>query len=254
MVDAPSGVPQGIQFTRPRSRELWLQSEGLSQKERLDRLAGDADLYAAIKSSNFEGEDWEFVAGEMARYGMAVFEAWMTTGVITERCRAKKVKGVPSLPEAVRRDRHLCEDIVAETVGSALLKFRDEVLKKNIWDPGKGASLRTFFIRQCMWRYGDAFRRVTAARAHEVRTDDAEILDTNHVTHVEDDVIRMATAEMLFKGATNERAARAFAMHVAGYDNQTIATDLGVSVDSVKSQLKRERQHLSASMNREDIA
>lgn len=253
MVDASSDEPNS-QFTRPRSRELWVQSEGMSPKERLDRLAGDADLYRAIKSSNFVGEDWEFVAGEMARYGMAVFEAWMASGAITERCLEKKVKGVPSLPEVVRRDRHLCEDIVAETVGAALLKFRDEVLRKDIWDPAKGASLRTFFIRQCMWRYGDAFRKVTSVRAHEVRTDDTELLDTTPVTHVEDDVIRMATADLLLKGATNERAARAFAMHVSGYDNQAIATDLGASINSVKSLLKRERQHLSARLNREDIA
>lgn len=253
MVDASSDVPD-IQFTRPRSRELWLQSDGLSPKERLDRLAGDTDLYCTIKASNFVGEDWEFVAGEMARYGMAVFEAWMAAGVITERCLEKKVKGVPALPEAVRRDRHLCEDIVAETVGSALLKFRDEVLKKDIWDLAKGASLRTFFIRQCMWRYGEAFRKVTFARAHEVRTGDADLLDTTSVTRVEDDVIRMATADLLLKGATSERAARAFAMHVSGFDNQTIATDIGASVDSVKSLLKRERQHLSRRLNREDIA
>lgn len=137
MVDAPFSVSENT-FMRPRSRDLWLQSEGLSHKERLDRLAGDTELYNAIKASNFVGEDWEFVAGEMARYGMAVFEAWMASGVVTERCLEKKVKGVPSLPESVRRDRHLCEDIVAETVGSALLRFRDEVLKKNIWDPAKG--------------------------------------------------------------------------------------------------------------------
>lgn len=253
MVDAPPDVPD-IRFVRPRSSELWLQSEGLSPKERLDRLAGDADLYRTIKASNFVGEDWEFVAAEMARYGMGVFEAWMASGVITERCLEKKVKGVPALPEAVRRDRHLCEDIVAETVGSALVRFRDEVLKKDIWDPAKGASLRTFFIRQCMWRYGDAYRRITFARAHEVRTDDAELLDTTSVTHVEDDVIRMATADLLLNGATNERAARAFAMHVSGYDNKAIATDIGASVDSVKSLLKRERQHLSTRLNREDIA
>lgn len=253
MVDASSSLPD-IRFTRPLSRDLWLQSEGLSQKERLDRLAGDSDLYQVIKASNFVGDDWEFVAGEMARYGMAVFEAWMASGVITERCLEKKVKGVPSLPEDVRRDRHLCEDIVAETVGSALLRFRDDVLKKDIWDPAKGASLRTFFIRQCMWRYGDAFRRVTSARTYEVRTDDTELLDTTPVTHVEDDVIRMATADLLLKGATSERAARAFAMHVHGYDNATIAADLGASVDSVKSLLKRERQRLRTHVNREDIA
>lgn len=253
MVDSSSYLPH-IEFTRPRSRELWLQSEGLSPKERLDRLAGDTDLYRTIKTSNFVGEDWEFVAGEMARYGMAVFEAWMASGVITERCLEKKVKGVPALPEAVRRDRHLCEDIVAETVGSALLKFRDEVLKKDIWDPTKGASLRTFFIRQCMWRYGDALRRVVSGRAHEVRTNDAELLDQTAVNHVEDDVIRMATADLLLKGATSERAARAFAMHVSGFDNRTIATDIGASVDSVKSLIKRERKHLSTRLNREDIA
>lgn len=252
MVDAPSSGPD-IQFTRPLSRELWLQSEGLSQKDRLDRLAGDTTLYQAIRASNFVGDDWAFVAGEMARYAMAVFEAWMASGVITERCLEKKVKGVPSLPEAVRRDRHLCEDIVAETVGAALLKFRDEVLKKDIWDPTKGASLRTFFIRQCMWRYGDAFRRLTFARTHEAWTEDIDFLDTP-VTHVEDDVIRMATADLLLKGATSERAARAFAMHVHGYDNGTIAADLGASVDSVKSLLKRERQRLRTQLNREDIA
>jgi DNA-directed RNA polymerase specialized sigma24 family protein len=105
-----------------------------------------------------------------------------------------------------------------------------------------------------MWRYGDSFRRITTARTHEVRTDDTELLDTTAVTHVEDDVIRMATADLLLKGAKSERAARAFAMHVHGYDHQTIATDIGTSIDSVKGVLKRERQRLRTQLNREDIA
>ena len=253
MVEPPSGAPDNF-FNRPRAYDLWLHTDGMEHKDRIDRLAGDAVLCAAVKHANYVGPDWEFIAGEIARYGIAVFEGWMARGIVTERCRAKGVRGVPSLPEWVRRDRALCEDIVAATVETALIRFRDDVLKKDIWDPAKGASLRTFFIRQCMWRYGDAFRTAIAARQREVRTSDIEVLDVKQVTHVEDDVIRMQTAELLFKGASSERAARAFAMHLCGYDNSAIAADLGTTIDSIKSLLKRERIRLREELNREDTA
>lgn len=248
IADQPDRLP-----ARLRSHELWLQAEGMSHKDRIDRLAGDSVLYAAIRQGNYQGPDWDFIAGEIVRYGIAVFEGWMAQGVVTERCREKRVMGVPSLPESVRRDRHLCEDIVAETIEKALIRFRDDVLKKDVWDPAKGASLRTFFIRQCMWRYGDAFRKVMRGRSQELRTDEIQLFDTPEVGLVEDDVIRMDTVKLLLKGATSERAARALVMNLHGYENQRIAADLGASVDAVKSLLRRERARLRNELTREDV-
>lgn len=235
--DAPDPI-----FRKCRAMEVWLDSDGSTDRERIDRLGGDRELYAAIRTTGFEGEDWLFVVQELARYGLHVMTKWVREGTITIKCHQKKVKGVPILHDWVRADWNLVEDIAAETVEEAIEHYRDDVLAKNVWDPDKGASLRTFFIGQCMFRYVVVYPRLTRIpERHRYKHSELSALDDLGVGSVEDDVIRSATVQYILDGASSERAARALAMDAHGYPQQTIAVDLGVSVDSVKGMLKRER-------------
>lgn len=242
----PTGEP-ARPAQRNRALEIWLKNEHLSKKERLERLAADADLIADLRATNFEGEDWAFFANELARYGLAVIEGWMRRGSMKSKCAEKRIT-VPTLPAEVQQDPAAVSAIAGETVAEALEHFRDDVLLPNKWDPTKGASLKTFFIGQCMMRYANALRQWLnhdlAPDIDDLLPDDWDALTDGRLTGVEDDAIRTVTASLVLRGASSERAARALALDACGYTNSEIAADLGTTLDGVSGLLKRERARI----------
>lgn len=232
----------------PSAVEIWLRNEHLSPEERLDRLAGDADLERALRAQGFDGPDWDFVVGAFAEYGVAVIGGWLRHGRMAAICAEKGIKA-PALPDQVRRDEEAVYDIATETVAESIVAFRDHVLVPGKWDPAKGASLRTFFIGQCKWRYPNIARRFLTQYKNRapVLTEQQALhaaLDTGAITGVEDDAIRTVTVQNILKGVTNPRAARALAMDACGYSNAEIAIDLAISRDAASSLLKRARRDI----------
>lgn len=246
-MDSSFGVP-GV--SAPAS--AWQQIQHLDDAERRDRLAADQALLDALRQAGFAGPDWEFVVGVLAEYGLAVIRSWIKKGLIESKCAEKKVK-CPEVPDWVREDREAPGDIATETVAVAIVAYRDDVLVKGIWDPAKGASLKTFFINQCLFKFANAFRaweKEHAHRSQELAVADFAWIDQGSVTTVEDDVLRTLAATMILNGASNARAARVLAMDACGYANADIAADIGVSVESVKSILKRERAKAATTKDR----
>ncbi|RKT69533.1 DNA-directed RNA polymerase specialized sigma24 family protein [Saccharothrix variisporea] len=134
----------------------WL-ADHRSDGERLDRLLGDRSLVARLRSSGFSGVEWDRFAEELARYGLAVLNAWMYNGLIFERVKTRAHGALPPLPDGgwSAEDR---VDIAHDTVIAALGNFRDNVLVRGRWDPTRGASLKTFFIGQCLWCFSNPYR------------------------------------------------------------------------------------------------
>jgi DNA-directed RNA polymerase specialized sigma24 family protein len=232
----------------PSATEIWLRSENLSPEERLDRLAGDADLVSALREQGFEGPDWDFVVNELVKYGIAVLGGWVRRGVIKSKCAQKGIR-VPETPEHIRSNSQALEDIVAETVAEAIVYFRDDVLVPGVWDPSKGAALKTFFIGQCMKRYANVLRRVVSEQKprNELTTDDNEILDIGRVVGVEDDAIRYLMAQQVLRGVTNHRQARALALDACKFTNAEIAQEMGTSLEGASSLIKRGRAEIRKS-------
>lgn len=244
-----STAPMGQQARPARSNralDIWLKAEHLSREERIERLAADADLIADLRADDFDGDDWAFFANELARYGLAVIQGWMRRGLMASKCAEKRI-AVATLPRPVQHDEAAITAIAGETVAEALDRFRDEVLIPGKWDPGKGASLRTYFIGQCMMRYANVLRRWMN---NDMSWDNADLLDEYEVLTagrlrgVEDDAIRAVTARLVLQGASSERAARALALDACRYTNAEIAAELGTTVDAVSGLLKRERARI----------
>ncbi len=53
--------------------------------ERVDRLAGDRELAAALRLDGFIGQNHDAFANEIARYGWAVIRGWIYKGQIARR-------------------------------------------------------------------------------------------------------------------------------------------------------------------------
>jgi hypothetical protein len=235
---------------RRRVLDAWLEHEHLAPGERIDRLAGDADLEALLREQGFEGDDWDVFVHLLAEYGVGVIKGWIRTRVIVQRCAEKNVKA-PHLPLIITDDPDARESIADEAVAEAIYHFRDDVLAKGVWDPAKGAALRTFFVGQCLFRYPNAakkYRRDELPQdADELSVNELDATEIGRIVGVEDDAIRMYTAGLLLQGASNERAARALALDACSYSNAEIASDMGISIEAVKSILKRERARLRQS-------
>jgi DNA-directed RNA polymerase specialized sigma24 family protein len=236
----------------PSALEIWLRAEDLSPEERLDRLAGDTDLVKSLREQDFEGADWDFVVNELVKYGIAVVGGWVRRGVMKSKCAEKRIR-VPETPDHIRSDVEALEDIASETVAEAIVYFRDDVLVPGVWDPNKGAALRTFFIGQCMKRYANVLRRVISEQKprNELTTDDNDILDVGRVVGVEDDAIRHLMAQLVLRGVTNPRQARALALDACKFTNAEIAHEMGTSLEGASSLLKRGRTEIrKTSQNR----
>lgn len=243
---AADGSPGRKGARRSAVLEAWLRHEHLPPAERAERLAGDAELVQDLRKQGFEGDDWNFFVNELARYGLAVIGGWLRNGLMASKCAEKKI-AAPTLPGTVRDDWEALEEVAMETVAEAIIHFRDDVLLPGVWDPARGAALKTFFIGQCMKRYANVARRWLnhdLRPRQEIVTDELAILDSERPTAVEDDVLQSVTAQRILEGVSNPRAARALVMDALGYPNADIARDLATTLDGASSLIKRARADL----------
>lgn len=225
-------------------------------EEKFDRLAGDRDLAAALRASEYQGRNYDLFAKEIAKYGWAVIRGWIYKGQIHSEVKRKGFGALEPEPRpgAMTED---AESLADETVVLALTAFRDKVLIPGKWDPAKGASLRTFFVGQCLLQFSNVYKRW---RREELRsyaepqappapanwTDDFEdgpstplAPDASEAAYVKDELRRA------FGKITDERVRLAFYLSVThGYTHAEIGRKLGMSEKAVESALARARQQI----------
>ena len=246
---APGGSAAPVQ--RPpeadQVAEAWLVEAGqIELADSVDRMAGDIDLATAMALAGFTGPLWEHFANEVAKYGYAVIASWLGRGMIFERCRSKGFGALPSLGRVFTEDEIV--ELANETVAKALHHFRVDVLMKRRWDPTKGATLRTFFIGQCLIRFPNIYRRWHAGEMRN-RMDLTEEFDVDeHFVEELGQPERRAVASVVASGAMatvkDPRVRKAMHMTADGWPQAEIARVLGVSVKSVERMLANERARL----------
>jgi hypothetical protein len=228
----------------PPAEQAWLDAERLPDDENLDRLAGDAVLVTALREAGFAGPDFDYVQDELIRYGLAVLAGWMRRGSIASMCAQKRLRGVP--PEVDRQfDYDTALELAGESVARAVDPFREKVLLPGMWDPRRGAALKTFFVGQCLIQFVDVAK--TWVR-HElpVFERDVELQPeqdrTEHARAVEDDVIRDRMAHSALAAVARPEARRALVMQAMGYTVPDIARDLEMTVKAVERMLEYAKQ------------
>jgi DNA-directed RNA polymerase specialized sigma24 family protein len=97
------------------------------------------------------------------------------------KCYEKGISGLPEPPPGALTQLGVAEQLADETVARALRGFRDTVLVTGRWDPARGASLKTYFIGQCLVRFPNVYRfwlrtEVYPAR-HEQLVDELAVFD-----------------------------------------------------------------------------
>lgn len=241
-----SGEPVQRELADDRIPFDWVsEPEHAQLASNVDRLAGDVEVVTLLALSNYEGERWDFFATELARYGMAVIGGWMFKGVIFEKCRAKGF-GLPELGRPFEPDE--VEELRNETVAKALHHFRQDVLMKRKWDSTRGASLRTYFVGQCIIRFANIYRKWWGNESRfkqASRADDHELL--LELGGVRTDDFQRAVAhrdeiERCLAEVKDERVQQAMLMTAAGSTQAEIADLLNCTEKTVERMLYNERQ------------
>lgn len=215
--------------------------------EELDRLLGDSNLLLRLQLSGYSPKEWEPVATEFARYGLAVLSAWIGNGRIFQE--VKKVTKIALVPHEGGFNHQDREDLATDTVVAALPAFL-EVLKAKRWDPTKGASLKTYFVGQCKWQFPNVYKRwqrmndrpsppvvgVDLSDVHESRLRPAAAADTSLLA-----AEKRAEALAVL---TTDKARRAFTLLDMGYNHEEIADEIGVADEkAVENLLGYQRRH-----------
>jgi len=232
----------------------WLEEhEHDAEAERLERLLADRDLVTRLEYSNYADAEWEQVATEFARYGISVIKSWIGKGTIHRKLREKRLGGVPEAPPDWFDD-DVVWDLTADTVMNALHWFKDNVLIPHRWNPerpGGAASLKTFFIGQCLFQFRPVYRRwhraETTRRHHVIAADpaDPELLGRPGRDRADRAIIAHENATQALAQINGDHAQRAFVMDAAGMTHAEIAEALHLAdVKAVENVLAWQRRRL----------
>lgn len=249
-VGAPPGAAGSLQPFEADSESL-VEFDQTEAADHLERLAADADLILELRRAGYEGPRWELLADALARYGYQVIRAWIRQGSIFARCRERKLRkqAAPPMPSYVFQP-HEVEDLTVDTVAESVTKFQSRVLKAGIYDPARGASVKTFFIGQCLIRFPEVYepwlRRWRRERRQANVADLTEVLPAHHLG--DDPEAATVTRLEIRRGldGVDERTRLVLRLTAAGYSQEEIAARLGpdATTRTVEGLLYRYRQRL----------
>lgn len=223
----------------------WLDDPRLAeQAARIDRLAADFDLITTLGLEGFQGPDWDVFEGELAKYGLAVIGGWTRRGAIFGKYFERGFGGLPEPFRDFTDDE--VDELALETVAKGLYHFQRDVLMKQRWDYRKGASLRTYFVGQCLSRFANVYRRwyKNEQRNRYVTTNDDQLLV--HLGPRSNDTAGRAVdgveGQRALQTVKDKRVEMAMRLTAADRSQAEIAGILGVTEKAVERMLSNERQ------------
>ncbi len=231
MRDGASETPESSGRSRLHiqpSRGPDFEGEELPADERLDRLLADSDLLFRLQLSGYAPEEWKRPSEEFGRYGYDVFVGWIWTGTVWRKVLEKT--GWPlTRPERPLTDEDV-HTLASDTVIASLDAFLEHVLKRNKWDPRRGASLKTFFVGQGCFQFPNAlksWRREQRRLAIERPTADPTALFLGTGASADAPLIQHLNAVKGLEALSTDKAREALTLQWAGYSLGEIAARLG---------------------------
>lgn len=128
-----------------------------SRPERAERRARDAEVVEILRVQDFTGPLFNRFAGQLMEYAWPVLLNWTANEEIFRQAR---LAGCP-IPAGLIipwtwEDRY---EVVTDSVLDGMDTFRGNALARSRWNPAKGAALKTYYVRACIF----AFRKVYGA-------------------------------------------------------------------------------------------
>jgi DNA-directed RNA polymerase specialized sigma24 family protein len=239
--------PGGAAQEPVQSGDGWLDAElarfeGSRESNELARLAADIELRDRMMLSQYAGPAWERFARACVAYAHPILYSWVRKGSITGLSHRKGAHGAPrSLPRMAAENG---SDLVQALLGDAIVKFREKVLIPGLWNPSRGASLKTFFVGMCLLQFPDTLR--AWRRQHEARLPvfagrvDFDELESSARSADEGwlDLGRRVHASL---ATTDDALRRILERRAVESEYAEIAVDLEMNVNTVKTRIRRFR-------------
>jgi DNA-directed RNA polymerase specialized sigma24 family protein len=206
------------------------------------RLKDDARLRDALAVNDFAGPEYRLFEEDLVKYGSSVLTAELISGLIFTRCAQKGIR----LPRwrLSPQDR---EELVYDTLARALPLFRRRALVEGGWQPGGGATLRTFFVNFLHYQFANAYRewrngQETDLGQHEDAPDHMPCPRPGpQEIYLQREAIRDGLGAI-----DSENVRAALVLTEDGYDQDEIAEILGTTRRSVEGLLYRHRTKIEA--------
>ncbi|WP_433034190.1 hypothetical protein [Actinomycetospora sp. CA-053990] len=141
------------------------------------------------------------------------------------------------------------EDLARLIVLTALVagqQFMESAIFGGAWSPSAGASLRTYFVRRCLYTFVDEYKAfLREERSQAIPTDDVELAESLRSSRASDDpesvaVNRDTVSDLL--ATTPPDVVQMLLLTAYGYKQSEIAARLGITSEAVSSALRRFRQ------------
>ena len=202
--------------------------------------AADEALVNALRDAGFKGLVWDRFAEELARYALPIITTWIRTLRMFGECAAKGVP-CPSPKPDERLPSEAGSEMANEMISRALIRFRDSVLQPGRWSPQGRASLKTSFIRECLYQFPNAYRRWLRENKQLPADDLAELElleapggDPAALVMVRDEVVHA-----LEHYVKDERVRRGLILNSWGYRTKECAEMIGVTESALDSAFQR---------------
>jgi RNA polymerase sigma factor (sigma-70 family) len=217
-----------------------------SRAERLERLAYDEKLVAALRLDGFTGPSWEKFIEVLVTYALPCMVAWIRSGQISQLCREKGV-GVPAGFARQQLHEEDAKQLAHDAVADAFVGFK-KVLEQDRWSATGGASLKTFFMGRCLTRFPNVCRAWLRDQRKWVPLSDVDdqSIQYNSVAH-QIDPAEAAVAAVELKevaGQLDERTVRAVILQDMGHKIAEIAELLEETPKTVEMILYRHRRRM----------
>lgn len=219
------------------------------QLENAKRRLADRAWLAELAAAGFKGPMFDVALTELAAYGIPVLMAWMRTGQIVSKCKAKGRPLSDPSPRWTPDDRL---EIAIETTARALDFFIKEVLQAGKWDFHGGATLKTFFIGACLLQFTNVFEVWATEQRHwaQFDLDDEESLDNavgrggpQWADPTGEAAVRTRTAQEYLASITDPRTRQAAWLVLGhGASHAEAGEAVGLSTAAVEGRLYRLRQ------------
>ncbi|MEW1926766.1 hypothetical protein [Streptomyces sp. NPDC088360] len=216
------------------------------KRHNFEMLAADRALYERLQADEFVGREMEQLRQDLWVYGWKVLRAWMRDGTIVEKCGARDIP-IPARwheIETLKRRGDFRDEIAHDATLAAVAQFTDDSLPNGIWDPRKGATMRTYFTVTCMFTFRDAFKKwASSHRRHLAVTADV-VFDGERLGRnlpPDEAAVYRWTLKRILQDATWEARAICSLIYQQKMTQKEIAEELGMTSRAVEGHMRRLR-------------
>lgn len=196
----------------------------------------DVALRDELQAAGCTGPLWDRLAVDLAELGFSVMSAWLSTGVISQKCW-EMGRGVNLPHDWTAEDR---EDLATMAIADGMEILRQALLA-NKWNPEKGASLRTYFLGGCVLAFSNVLRQWKSDRQRYRRAATACGLETAARPPAVSPIDVVDALDAL-RSLTRDESKRDRAMRYLQFDGYTpmeIAQILELTPSAVTTRLSR---------------